>query len=84
MEPRRRNPLRRYPTAVCISVWHFGLTQSKTRALNSPGGDPHATGLRQLRPEVPLSVARLLHHAGGRRRPQGLRFRAPASAGCDP
>jgi hypothetical protein len=38
MEPRRRNPLRRYPTAVCISVWHFGLTQSKTRALNSPGG----------------------------------------------
>jgi len=37
MEPRRRNPLRRYPTAVCISVWHFGLTQSKTRALNSPG-----------------------------------------------
>ena len=37
MEPRRRNPLRRYPTAVCISVLHFGLTQSKTRALNSPG-----------------------------------------------
>ncbi len=36
MEPRRRNPLRRYPTAVCISVWHFGLTQSKTGALNSP------------------------------------------------
>ena len=37
MEPRRRNPLRRYPTAVCISVLHFGLTQSKTRALNGPG-----------------------------------------------
>ena len=37
MEPRRRNPLRRYPTAVCISVLHFGLTQPKTRALNSPG-----------------------------------------------
>jgi len=37
MEPRRRNPLRRYPTEVCISVLHFGLTQSKTRALNSPG-----------------------------------------------
>ena len=36
MEPRRRNPLRRYPTAVCISVLHSGLTQSKTRALNSP------------------------------------------------
>lgn len=36
MEPRRRNPLRRYPTAVCISVLHFGLTQSKARALNSP------------------------------------------------
>ena len=36
MEPRRRNPLRRYPTAVCISVWHFGLTQSKTRAAGSP------------------------------------------------
>ena len=36
MEPRCRNPLRRYPTAVCISVWHFGLTQPKTRALNSP------------------------------------------------
>jgi hypothetical protein len=26
MEPRRRNPLRRYPTAVCISLLHFGLT----------------------------------------------------------
>jgi hypothetical protein len=38
MESRRRNPLRRYPTAVCISVLHFGLTQSKTRALNSPEG----------------------------------------------
>ena len=37
MESRRRNPLRRYPTAVCISVLHFGLTQPKTRALNSPG-----------------------------------------------
>jgi hypothetical protein len=37
MEPRRRNPLRRYPAAVCISLLHFGLTQSKTRALNSPG-----------------------------------------------
>jgi hypothetical protein len=36
MEPRRRNPLRRYPAAVCISLLHFGLTQSKTRALNSP------------------------------------------------
>jgi hypothetical protein len=42
MEPRRRNPLRRYPTAVCISVLHFGLTQSKTRALNSPGSLPQA------------------------------------------
>ena len=40
MEPRRRNPLRRYPTAVCISVLHSGLTQSKTRALNSPGYKP--------------------------------------------
>ena len=38
MEPRRRNPLRRYPTAVCISVLHFGLTPYKTRALNSPEG----------------------------------------------
>src|SRR5690349_691867 len=28
--------LRRYPMAVCVSVWHFGLTQSKNRALNSP------------------------------------------------
>ena len=41
MESRRRNPLRRYPTAVCISVLHFGLTQPKTRALNSPASpDP--------------------------------------------
>jgi CheY-like chemotaxis protein len=40
MESRRRNPLRRYPTAVCISVLHFGLTQPKTRALNSPGEHP--------------------------------------------
>jgi hypothetical protein len=23
--------------AVWISVWHFGLTKPKTRALNSPG-----------------------------------------------
>ena len=42
MEPRRRNPLRRYPTAVCISVLHSELTQSKTRALNSPGCHPRA------------------------------------------
>jgi hypothetical protein len=40
MEPRRRNPLRRYPAAVCISLLHFGLTQSKTRALNSRAGTP--------------------------------------------
>jgi N6-adenosine-specific RNA methylase IME4 len=42
MEPRRRNPLRRYPTAVCISVLHSGLTHSKTRALNSPAMLPEA------------------------------------------
>ena len=36
MEPRRRNPLRRYPTAVCISVWHFGLTQSKDESVEQP------------------------------------------------
>ena len=41
MEPRRRNPLRRYPAAVCISLLHFGLTQSKTRALNSPADAPN-------------------------------------------
>jgi len=39
MEPRRRNPLRRSPTAVCISVLHFGLTQP-TRALNGPEPNP--------------------------------------------
>ena len=27
MDPRRRKPLRRYPTAVCIGVWHVKLTQ---------------------------------------------------------
>src|SRR5689334_21310598 len=32
--------LRRYPMAVCVSVWHFGLTRSKNRALNSPGLQP--------------------------------------------
>ena len=42
MESRRRNPLRRYPTAVCISVLHFGLTQPKTRALNSPAWPPNS------------------------------------------
>ncbi|HEX7961569.1 MAG TPA: hypothetical protein VF493_16735, partial [Terriglobales bacterium] len=26
------------PDGGFISVWHFGLTQSKTRALNSPEG----------------------------------------------
>jgi hypothetical protein len=51
MEPRRRNPLRRYPTAVCISVWHFGLTQSKTRALNSPGSPRMETLPLPNRPE---------------------------------
>ena len=43
LDPRRRNPLCRHPTAVCISVWHFGFTPSKLpkkRALNSPGGRP--------------------------------------------
>jgi len=46
MEARRRNPLRRYPKVVCISVWHFGLTHSKTRALNSPELQP--TNRRQI------------------------------------
>ena len=46
MESRRRNPLRRYPTAVCISVLHFGLTHSKTRALNSPGIDARSNDMR--------------------------------------
>jgi hypothetical protein len=46
MEPRRRNPLRRYPTAVCISVLHSGLTQSKTRALNSPAFEVATAGRR--------------------------------------
>ena len=50
MEPRRRNPLRRYPTAVCISVLHFGLTQSKTRALNSPDGTPCLFGEYHVEP----------------------------------
>ena len=44
MEPRRRNPLRRYPAAVCISLLHFGLTQSKTRALNSPAAEVGSLG----------------------------------------
>ena len=50
-EPRRRNPLCRYPTAVCISVWHFGLTRSKPpkkRALNSPGPLPQGGRLRRV------------------------------------
>ena len=50
MEPRRRNPLRRYPTAVCISVWHFELTQSKTRALNSPGFKVYFSGRGAAKP----------------------------------
>jgi hypothetical protein len=37
MELHRRNPLRRHRAALCISLWHFGLTQFKTRALNSLG-----------------------------------------------
>jgi hypothetical protein len=44
MEARRGNPLRRYPTGGFISVWHFGLIQSKTRALNSPGFPPNQAG----------------------------------------
>ena len=54
MEARRRNPLRRYPTAVCISVWHFGLTQSKTRALNSPVVTPKKGRVAKL---VEIGVA---------------------------
>ena len=36
MEPRRRNPLRRHPTAVCFGVWHFRLTRP-SQPLLSPG-----------------------------------------------
>ena len=63
MEPRRRNPLRRYPKVVCISVWHFGLTHSKTRALNSPATlssrvtcpePPHSTQARPPGPVLPI------------------------------
>ena len=44
MEPRRRNPLRRYPMAVCIGVWHFGLTQP-TRPKDKSVEQPWVFGL---------------------------------------
>src|SRR5690349_14740319 len=46
--------LRRYPMAVCVSVWHFGLTRSKNRALNSPGVPPVA-GWFVSKIELPLA-----------------------------
>src|SRR5690349_15956948 len=33
------------PDGGFISVWHFGLTQSKTRALNSPERHGDSTGM---------------------------------------
>ena len=66
MEARRRNPLRRYPTAVCISVLHFGLTQPKTRALNSPGRPPIPPGVHRNRIR---SLVRVEHRLYRRRRP---------------
>ena len=57
MEPRRRNPLRRYPTAVCISVLHSGLTQSKTRALNSPEAEHQLRATTQSSRRVALAAS---------------------------
>ena len=36
MESRRRNPLRRYPTAVCISVLHFGTHPVQDESVEQP------------------------------------------------
>src|ERR1700755_707554 len=44
------------PDGGFISVWHFGLTQSKTRALNSPDS-PAQLALRRLL-HRPAAVAR--------------------------
>ena len=38
MEPRRRNPLRRYPTAVCISVLHFEHHPVQDESVEQPWG----------------------------------------------
>lgn len=48
------------PDGGFIGVWHFGLTQSKTRALNSPGGCPRNARLDQRMP-VP-SAGRIPQH----------------------
>ena len=56
MEPRRRNPLRHYPTAVCISVLHFGLTRPETRALNSP----------DRQPPIPITIGQNIRETNGR------------------
>src|SRR5690242_12201144 len=48
--------LRRYPMAVCVSVWHFGLTRSKNRALNSPGVPARSRHWWDHRPSTPKEL----------------------------
>src|SRR5689334_11626947 len=51
--------LRRYPMAVCVSVWHFELTRSKNRALNSPGGGANPDCLSGLHVTIGVRQAKL-------------------------
>jgi hypothetical protein len=80
---RRRNPLRRYPTAVCISVLHFGLTQSKTRALNSPEGES-AARVRRTRDAAGTFAARGTSYVAGRGPVAGEEWRAATRIPADP
>lgn len=53
------------PDGGFISVWHFGLTQSKTRALNSPGSPNQTCRRRPARnvrgaPDWPCNTKPLL------------------------
>ena len=57
MEPRRRNPLRRYPTAVCISVLHFGLAGAQDKSVEWPCISPEPSSLGDWGRANPLTAA---------------------------
>src|SRR5690242_16771131 len=61
--------LRRYPMAVCVSVWHFGLTRSKNRALNSPVWNIYFKLVQGAvrAPEIVAFLKALRRHLGDRK-----------------
>ena len=52
--------------AVCVSLWHFGLTRSKNRALNSPVHVARRQNAKSWELRCAMSLAKLWDRQGRR------------------